>query len=44
MDDYGDALVRQPLRAVTSVGAWSRTADELLVLEGHAKGVHPASR
>ncbi|MET0264281.1 MAG: tetratricopeptide repeat protein [Duganella sp.] len=44
MDDYGDALVRQPLRAVASVGSWSRTADELLVLEGHAKGVRPASR
>lgn len=46
MDDYGDALIRQPsLRAVAGVGgAWSRTADELLVLEGHAKGVRPASR
>ncbi|MET0320725.1 MAG: tetratricopeptide repeat protein [Duganella sp.] len=46
MDDYGDALARPlHLRAVAgAAGSWSRTADELLVLEGHARGARPVSR
>lgn len=46
MDDYGDALARpHHLRAVVGApAAWTRTADELLVLEEHAKGARPLSR
>jgi tetratricopeptide (TPR) repeat protein len=40
MDDYGDALVR-PLRrrgALTANSAWSRTADEMVALDGALYG------